>query len=285
MTGAGIGMALAGMRPVHVHIRMDFLLLAMNQLVNIAAKTRYMFGGQFSIPLVVRAIVGRGWGQGAQHSQSLQAFFMHIPGLKVVAPTNPNDAKLCMIAAIHDENPVIFIEHRLLYSMRGPVPEGTCGVSPSKARVAIIGKDITLVGVSYMQVECLRAQRYLESVDIEAEVIDPIWLSPLDLETIVTSVQKTKRLIVVDNGWTTCGASAQIAANVAERLEGDPSIRIRRMGFAPVSCPTSPSLESVFYPNARTIASLAYRLVKPKSVDWIPEKRSELETVEFKGPF
>ena len=124
MTGAAIGMALAGLRPIHVHIRMDFLLLAMNQLVNVAAKSRYMYGGKVAVPLVVRAMIGKSWGQGAQHSQGLHSFFMHVPGLKVVAPTTPHDAKGCLLAAIRDDNPVMYVEHRLLHFQHGPTPEG-----------------------------------------------------------------------------------------------------------------------------------------------------------------
>jgi pyruvate/2-oxoglutarate/acetoin dehydrogenase E1 component len=204
--------------------------------------------------------------------------------LKVVAPTTPYDAKGCLIAAIRDDNPVMFVEHRLVHYQKGPVPEEEYVVLPGKARITAQGKDVTLVGISYMQIECLRAQRYLETVGIQAEVIDPIWLSPLDIGTIVESVRKTRRLVVVDNGWTTCGASAEIAAQVAEQLEGESDIRIRRLGFAPVTCPTTPSLETHFYPNPRGIASLAYRLVNGRR-DWLPEERPDLQAVEFKGPF
>src|SRR5438094_7004798 len=145
MTGAAVGMALAGLRPIHVHIRMDFLMLAMNQLVNVAAKSRYMYGGRVALPLVVRSIIGKSWGQGAQHSQGLYSFFMHVPGLKVVAPSTPYDAKGCLAAAVRDENPVMFIEHRILYYQRGPVPETSYEVKPGKARVAIPGSDVTIV--------------------------------------------------------------------------------------------------------------------------------------------
>ena len=158
MTGAAIGMALAGLRPIHVHIRMDFLMLAMNQLVNVAAKSRYMFGGQVSVPLVVRSMIGKSWGQGAQHSQGLHSFFMHVPGLKVVAPATPYDAKGCLIAAIRDDNPVLYVEHRLLHFQKGPVPEEPYVVAPGKARVTAAGEDVTLVGISFMQMECLRAR-------------------------------------------------------------------------------------------------------------------------------
>src|ERR671925_1454390 len=130
MTGAAVGVALAGLRPIHVHIRMDFLMLAMNQLVNVAAKTRYMYGGQVHLPLVVRAMIGKSWGQGAQHSQGLHSFFMHVPGIKVVAPSTPHDAKGCLIAAIRDDNPVLYIEHRLLHFQHGPVPEGDYAIPP-----------------------------------------------------------------------------------------------------------------------------------------------------------
>ncbi len=285
MTGVAIGMALAGLRPIHVHIRMDFLMLAMNQLVNIAAKSHYMYGGQVHLPLVVRSMIGKSWGQGAQHSQGLYSFLMHVPGLKVVAPTTPYDAKGCLMAAIRDDNPVMYVEHRILHFQKGPAPEQAYTVPPGKARVAVQGDDITLVGISYMQIECLRAQRYLESAGIRAEVIDPIWLTPLDIETIVESAQKTGRVIVVDNGWTTCGASAEIVAQVAERLPGNRHIQLKRLGFAPVSCPPTPTLEALFYPNGRTIASAAYDLVKGGSNHWLPEERADLREIEFRGPF
>lgn len=285
MTGAAIGMALAGLRPVHVHIRMDFLMLAMNQLVNIAAKTRYMYAGQAHVPLVVRSLIGRSWGQGAQHSQALHSFFMHVPGLKVIAPSTPYDAKGGLIAAIQDDDPVLFVEHRLVHYQKGPVPEESYTLPPGKARITVEGEHVTLVGISYMQIECLRAQRYLEAEGILAEVIDPIWLSPLDTQTIVDSVRKTRRLVVVDNGWTTCGASAEIAACVAQALEGEADVRIRRLGFAPVTCPTTPALEDHFYPNPRDIASMAYGLVKDDQGGWMPDERDDLQAIEFKGPF
>src|SRR3989475_7076537 len=189
MTGVAIGAALAGLRPIHVHIRMDFVLLAMNQIVNMAAKARYMYGGAVSVPIVVRSVIGRSWGQGPQHSQALHALFMHIPGLRVVAPASPYDAKGCLIQSIRDDNPVIFVEHRMLHPQRGHVPEELYAVPFGKARVLVRGSDVTLVGVSYMAVECLRAQRYLDEVGISAEVIDPISLSPLDTDTIVASVR------------------------------------------------------------------------------------------------
>ena len=283
MTGAAVGMALAGLRPVHIHIRMDFLMLAMNQLVNVAAKSHYMYGGRVNIPLVVRSMIGKSWGQGAQHSQGLYSFFMHIPGLKVVAPTTPYDAKGCLIAAMQDENPVMFVEHRLLHFQKGPTPESPYTVAPGKARITAPGDDITLVGISYMQIECLRAQRYLEDVGIQAEVIDPIWLSPLDADTIAASVAKTGRLCVVDNGWATCGASAEIVTQVIEKLQGKRDVQVQRLAFAPVTCPTTPGLEYDFYPNGRTIAATVHEMVKASA--WLPEEHADLKDIEFKGPF
>lgn len=285
MTGVAIGAALGGMRPIHVHERMDFVLLAMNQLVNIAAKSRYMYGGAVSIPLVVRACIGRSWGQGAQHSQALHSFFMHVPGLKVVAPTTPYDAKGCLAAAIRDHNPVIFMEHRLLHRYKGHVPENAYSFPFGKARVMAEGSDVTIVGISFMVVESLRARTYLESVGISAEVIDPVSLSPLDIETICQSVRKTGRLLVVDSGWTACGASAEILAQVVERLEGDRDIWVRRMGFAPVTCPTVKCLENQFYPSARTIAAAAYSVVYRNKKEWKPDGQEAPEITEFKGPF
>ena len=285
MTGAAVGMALAGMRPIHVHIRMDFLLLAMNQLVNVAAKSRYMYGGRVSVPLVVRSMIGKSWGQGAQHSQGLHSLFMHVPGLKVVMPSTPYDAKGCLAAAVRDDNPVLYIEHRLLHSQKGLVPEEPYTVAPGKSRITAAGEDVTVVGISYMQVECLRARRYLEDVGVSAEVIDPIWLSPLDIETIVESVERTGRLLVVDTGWTCCGAAAEIIAQVAERLQGVRDLRLRRLGFAPTTCPTTPALEALFYPDARTIAAAARDLVEGRACGWLPVERADLQSIEFKGPF
>ena len=285
MTGAAVGMALAGLRPIHVHIRMDFLLLAMNQLVNVAAKSRSMFGGRASVPMVVRAMIGKSWGQGAQHSQGLHGMFMHVPGIKVVAPSTPHDAKGCLAAAVRDHDPVLYVEHRLLHFQHGPVPEASYVVRPGKARITRPGADVTVVGVSYMQVECLRAAKYLEDLGVDAEVIDPIWLSPLDIDTICESVERTGRLLVVDTAWTNCGAAAEIVAQVAERLQGVRDIRLKRLGFAPTSCPTTPVLEDRFYPNPRTIAAAARDLVEDAPTGWLPAERPDLQSVAFKGPF
>lgn len=284
MTGVAIGAAIAGLRPIHIHIRMDFLLLAMNQLINIAAKSHYMFGGKYSVPIVVRAVIGRSWGQGSQHSQALQSMFMHIPGLKVVAPATPYDAKGCLIQAIRDNNPVIFIEHRMLYYTKSHVPRLPYSLPFGKARILSKGSDVTIIAISYMAVEALRAHDFLEEAGISAEVIDPVTLSPLDVETIQKSVKKTGRLLVVDNAWTSCGASAEIIARICEKA-GDKKISVQRLGFAPTPCPTTKNLENLFYPNAKTIAETAYKMIGKKGKLKFPKGFENPEIREFKGPF
>jgi acetoin:2,6-dichlorophenolindophenol oxidoreductase subunit beta len=284
MTGVAIGAAMAGMRPIHVHIRMDFLMLCMNQLVNMASKAHYMYGGTVNVPMVVRSMIGKSWGQGAQHSQGLHALFMHIPGLKVAAPSNAHDAKGCMIAAIRDNNPVIFVEHRLLYFSEAYVPESSFTVEPGRSRIVTHGDDLTIVAVSNMVLECLRAQEMLTDEGIHAEVIDPVWLSPLDIEPIVASAERTGKLLIVDNAWLNCGASAEIAARVAERSARP--VQISRMGFAPTSCPPSPILEHAFYPNPATIAGRIHEMVRP-GTKWSPDaERAKLAyQMQFRGPF
>ena len=285
MTGVAIGAALAGLRPIHVHIRTDFLLLAMNQLVNIAAKSHYMYGGAVSVPMVVRSIIGRSWGQGAQHSQGLHSMFMHVPGLRVVAPSTPFDAKGTMIQSIRDDNPVMYVEHRMLHNLRGFVPEDAQALPFGRARILAEGDDVTVVGISYMAVEALRARTMLSGVGISAEVIDPVTLSPLDIDTIEQSVRKTGRLLVVDSAWTNCGASAEIVAQVTERIQGSREIRVARLGFVSVTCPTTPGLEDLFYPDGPKIATSAHTLVRDTMEPWVPVVEKAPEVVQFKGPF
>lgn len=285
MTGVGIGMALAGLRPVHIHIRMDFLLLGMNQLVNMAAKLHYMSGGQVRVPLVVRSIIGKSWGQGAQHSQGLHGLFTQIPGLKVVAPTAPYDAKGCLIEAIQDDNPVLFVEHRLLHQTEGHVPEGAYRVPFGQARVVHEGTDVTLVGVSQMVTECMRATQLLKQLGINAEVIDPVSLSPLDLDTIGRSAYKTGAVVVVDNGWVYGGVGAEIVARLYEEWQ---ECRAGRMGFVPAPCPTSQTLERGFYPTPRSIAHKVVAVARGghhrlhTMLDSLPDPPA---SESFRGPF
>ena len=210
---------------------------------------------------------------------------MHVPGLKVVAPTTPHDAKGCMIAAIRDNNPVIFMEHRMLYGNTGLVPEEPYALPLGKARRLSEGDDITIVAISHMVVEALRARQALEEIGIAAEVIDPVSLSPLDMDTIGDSVARTGRLLAVDTSWTNCGAGAEIVAQTVERLQGQRQISVARLGFAPTPCPTTRPLEDAFYPNGRSIAQAAHRLVQAEPSDWTPAILEQSEIAEFRGPF
>ncbi len=281
MTGVAIGAAVEGMRPVHVHIRADFLYLAMDQLLNLAAKWRYMFGGRMSVPLVVRAVIGRSWGQGAQHSQSLQSFFMHVPGLKVVMPTTPFEAKGYLLSAIFDSNPVIMIEHRLLYDRKGPVPEAAYRIPFGRAFVRRAGKDLTIVASSYMVVEALAAADFLSHHGINVEIVDPVCLAPLDEKTILASVRKTGRLLVVDTSWVSCGASAEIAALAADKAFAALKGPVRRMGCAPTPCPVAKPLESAFYPDAAKIAVAVFEMLGRR----VPKSAATAVPTTFKGPF
>jgi pyruvate/2-oxoglutarate/acetoin dehydrogenase E1 component len=281
MTGVAIGAAVAGLRPVHIHIRNDFLYLAMDQLMNMAAKWRYMFGGATSVPLVVRCVVGRSWGQGAQHSQNLQSMFMHVPGIKVVAPTTPADAQGLLLSAIADPNPVILFEHRLLYDLSGPLPSTPRKTPIGPAIVRRAGRDITVVAGSYMAVEALKAARWLEQIGVSAEVVDPVSLVPLDKNTILRSVKKTGRLLVADSSWITCGMSAEIAAIASEQALGFLKSPVRRLGFQPTTCPVSKPLESLFYPDANQIVRAAAEMLRYRGkIPRIPD-----HITGFKGPF
>ncbi len=281
MTGVAVGAALGGMRPVHIHIRSDFLYLAMDQLLNMAAKWRSMFGGAASVPIVVRAVIGRSWGQGAQHSQSLQSLIAHVPGIKVGMPTTPADAQQMLLAAIADPNPVVLFEHRLLYDIVGELPEPDWAVEFKRAVVRRPGKDLTIVANSYMAVEALKAAEFLQEHGIEAEIVDPVTVVPLDEAVILGSIRKTGRLIVIDTSWTFCGVSAEIAALAAEKAFSSLKQPVLRLGMQPTPCPVSKPLENLFYPNAGTIADAAFKMMERRS----PELRAPVLTHAFKGPF
>jgi acetoin:2,6-dichlorophenolindophenol oxidoreductase subunit beta len=283
MMGVGIGAAINGLKPIYIHIRVDFLLLAMNQLINIASTYNYMTG--LSVPLVVRAIVGRGWGQGMQHSKSLQSMFAHIPGLKVVMPTTAYDAKGLLISAIRDPNPVIVLEHRWLYWATSDVPENPYEFTIGKAVVRKEGKDLTIVATSWMNVEAKRAISILEREHgLSIELIDPLTISPLDKETIVNSAMKTKNVIVADNDWVECGFSSEVASVIYENCYKTLETPISRIGFAPTPCPTARKLENVFYPSAISIVREAEKKfdLPPCNLDSTIVYSHENK---FKGPF
>ena len=286
MTGVAIGAAMAGMRPIHVHIRMDFLLLCMNQLINIAAKAHYMYDGSVSVPLVVRSMIGKSWGQGAQHSQGLHSLFAHVPGLKVVLPSNAHDAKGLMISAIRDNNPVIFVEHRLLYGLEAYVPEEPFTVPFGKARITRPGSDITIVGISNMQVEALRAHELLNEIGIEAEVIDPITLVPLghrrDRGLGPTHGQSAGRRQCLDELWRKRRDRCP-----GGRVSPWHGIRVKRLGFAPTTCPTTPTLEAAVLSQSRNDRRCRPLHAAPErdAMEPDPERCRMAHNVNFKGPF
>jgi acetoin:2,6-dichlorophenolindophenol oxidoreductase subunit beta len=253
ITGSAVGAAMAGMRPVVVHPRMDFMLYAFDPIINEAANWYYMNGGRLSVPVVFWGIINRGGEQAAQHSQALHAMFAHSPGLKVVMPATPYDAKGMMVAAIRDNNPVVFIDDRWLYNLEEHVPNEIYEVPFGEAAVRRQGHDVTVVAISHMCVHALRAAQTLEGKGVDVEVIDLRSLKPLDEATILTSVRKTGRLVVADVGWSSYGASAEIAARVAGKAFGVLKAPIQRVALPDVPAPMSAPLEKAYYPGAQQI--------------------------------
>jgi pyruvate dehydrogenase E1 component beta subunit len=290
MTGVAIGSALVGMRPIMTHQRIDFMLLSLDQIINNAAKWHYMFGGKMKVPLVIRLIIGRGWGQGPQHSQSLQALFAHIPGLKVVTPTTPHDAKGLLISAVEDDNPVIYIEHRWLHNVFGPVPEKMYGVKIGEGRKLHEGKDLTIVSSSQMALEALKASEVLEKNKIQADVIDLRTIKPLDEKIIVESVSKTGRLLVADGAWKSFGVSAEIIALAAEKIGNKLKAAPVRVALPDVPTPTSRALANHYYPRAIDIVNAAFGMFgKPekteKDLGIFHDVPLDVPDKAFTGPF
>lgn len=253
IVGLGVGAALAGLKPCIEIMYVDFFGVCLDEIANQAAKMRYMFGGKSKVPMVVRTACGAGVRGAAHHSQSLEAWVTHVPGLKVVMPSNSYDAKGLMISSIRDDNPVIFLEHKMLYSIKGDCPEGEYSVPLGKAKIANNGKDITIIAWSLMAYKSLIVAKTLKKEGIDAEVIDIRTLVPLDKEAILNSVKKTGRLVIVQEATRTSGFAGEIAAIVAE--EGfsylkKPIVRVT----APDTCiPSSPLLEDEFMPNEAKI--------------------------------
>ena len=259
IVGVGVGAAMSGLRPVVELMTVNFALLAFDQIVNSAAHIRYMFGGQVSVPLVIRMPQGAGHQLGPTHSHCLEAMFLHVPGLLVAVPSTPADAKGLLKTAIRDENPVIFIEHESLYGIRGEVPDDEdATVDFGHARIAREGADVTIVGVSRMALTAERAAETLaQEHGVEAEVIDPRTLRPLDLDTILTSVRKTNRCVVVEEGWPHGGVGANLAALIAEHAFDDLDAPVTRVSGADVPMPYSKPLEDIAYPHEPQIVDAA----------------------------
>jgi pyruvate dehydrogenase E1 component beta subunit len=255
--GAAVGAAMAGYRPIVEIMFMDFIMLAMDPLVNQAAKLRYMLGGQLSIPLVVRTPGGGGVQYGPTHSQVLEAWFMQVPGLKVACPSDPADAKGLLKAAIRDENPVFFCEHKMLYKRKGPVPDGEHIVPFGVAAVKREGTDITLIGVGYQVQNCLQAAELLAAEGISAEVVDPRTVAPLDTATLAESVRKTNRCVVVEEGHLRSGVGAEIAAAIQEEAFDYLDAPIGRVAALNAPVPFEPALEDYVLPNAGNVVEAA----------------------------
>jgi acetoin:2,6-dichlorophenolindophenol oxidoreductase subunit beta len=289
MTGIVLGSAAVGLRPILVHMRMDFAVLAMEPLVNQAAKWHYMYGGKMRAPITIRMIIGRGWGQGPQHSQSLQAWFAHIPGLKVVMPTTPYDAKGMLVSAVEDDAPVVIVEHRWLYAVAGEVPEGLYRVPLDQARVARVGRDVTIAATSYMTLEALRAAELLDRVGVSAEIVDLRCLTPIDTETVFTSVRRTGRLVTADTAHIAFGVAAEVTSRVAQGAFGALKAAPRCVGLPHIPTPTTPALADRYYPRARDIALSALATLGSSAVlpPDPPDPRTWLDVPDpaYQGPY
>ena len=290
LTGISIGAALNGIRSVVTHQRLDFFLLAMDQLINGAAKYYYMYGSQINVPITIRLIIGRGWGQGPTHSQNLQSWFAHIPGLKVVMPSTPNDAQNLLASSIFDPNPVIFLEHRWLHESEGKVNDNIIIEKPIKSKVIEMGGDFTVISMSYMTIEAIHACNFLKTkLNINIEIIDLRSIKPIDWEPIINSLKKTRRLLVVDSGFTTGSVAGEIIAfltiNHFNLFEFAPI----RLAMPDVPEPTSFALTKDFYITGKDIAAKisAAILGNTKIVD-SEFKSTDLHDIPgewFKGPF
>ena len=258
IVGMGVGAAMAGLRPIVEIMTVNFALLAMDQIINSAAHIHYMFGGQAKVPLVVRFPQGGGHQLGPTHSHTMEAIFLHVPGLLVAVPSTPEDAKRLLKAAIRDDNPVIFIEHESLYGMRGEVPDDGAPMRFGEAAVRREGSDVTLVGISRMAITAQRAAETLSSAeDVEAEVIDPRTLRPLDLDTIIDSVRKTNRCVVVEEGWPHGGVGANLAALIQEQAFDHLDAPVQRVTGADVPMPYSKALEQAAMPHEEHVVKAA----------------------------
>jgi pyruvate dehydrogenase E1 component beta subunit len=261
IVGAGIGAAVAGMRPIVEVMYQDFMTLAMEQLVQQAAKHRYMSGGQIKVPLTIRTQGGAGWSPGAQHAQQVEAWFLHVPGLKVVFPSTPEDVRGLLWTSIYDDNPVVFFEHRTLYGLKADVPEQLDGIELGKARVHREGEDVTVIATGRLVHESLAAAKEADEAGISVEVVDPRTLLPLDEEALVSSVKKTNRCVVAHEAVTRMGFGAEVAALVQHQAFDYLDAPVERVGakFAPI--PFAPVMEEYVVPHAEDVLAAVKRTV------------------------
>lgn len=288
LTGVATGAALGGLRPIMTHQRLDFFLLAMDQLVNAAAKWHYMFGSQTPIPLTIRLIVGRGWGQGPTHSQNLHAWFAHLPGLKVVMPSNPNDAKGLFISAVRDPNPVLFIEHRWLHESEGTVQDGDYETPIGVGSHLSEGSDVTIVATSIMTTEAIRAVDFLLSRGIGCDLIDLRSVRPIDWVLIERSARKTGRIVVADSGFSTGSFADTVISAVASNSSIVLKSRPAKVAMPDVPEPTSFGLTQGFHVGAKEIAIAVLRACEVAETGLSQLDKPEPHDVPgnwFKGPF
>jgi pyruvate/2-oxoglutarate/acetoin dehydrogenase E1 component len=264
VTGSAVGASIVGMRPIVVHPRMDFMLYAMDPIINEAANWFYMNGGKQNVPVVIWGIINRGGEQAAQHSQALQTIFAHIPGLKVVMPATSYDAKGLMVAAIKDNNPVVFIDDRWLHYDEGEVPEPPYSVPIGKANIVQEGHDLTIIGASFMMKLARQAVQKLNEIGSQVELIDLRTIKPIDTETIINSVMKTRRAIIADPGWRTYGMAAEIAAIIQEHAFNVLKAPIARICLPDAPAPANRNLEKLYYPTVDTIFEQAKKILKLK---------------------
>ena len=257
VTGAAVGAAMAGMHPIVFHPRMDFMYLAMDQIINHCAHWYYMFGGKVNVPVTIRGIINRGNAQAAQHSQSPFAMYVHIPGLKVVCPASPYEAKGLLIAAVRDDNPVLYCDDRWLYEIKEEVPDEIYEVPLGKGLLCKKGSDVTIVAVSYLVQEAIKAADLLAAEGIFAEVIDPRTLKPLDIDIIVNSVKKTRRLIVADPDWRCCGFSEHVASIVLNQAFNVLKSPVQYVTLPDAPVPASTPLEKAYFPDYTDIINAA----------------------------
>ncbi len=289
ISGIAIGCSMNNLVPILTHQRLDFSLLTLDQIINQAAKWYYMFDGKKNIPIVIRLIVGRGWGQGPQHSQSLHSFFSHIPGLKVVMPSSSSSAYLLMKAAVKDPNPVIFIEHRWLHNLKFDIGNKKKILKLGKSKIIKKGSDISIISCSYMTAEVLRLSSYLKKNKINFELIDLQTISPLDKKTILSSVKKTKRVLVLDIGHKSFGISSEIVALISENLSNILLSKPMRIALPDIPSPTSYKLAREFYPTRYEICKIIFKImgINKKIPDEIKkiDKFADQPFKEFTGPF
>ncbi len=260
-TGLAVGAAMAGLRPIVEVMTFNFSILALDQVVNGAAKMLYMSGGQFGVPMVLRGPGGSAHQLAAQHSQSLEAWYCHVPGLKVVMPSTPADAKGLLKSAIRDDNPVVFIESEVLYGLKGEVPEGEYTIPLGVAEIKRPGKDVTVIAHSKMLHVALQAASELEAEGVDAEVIDPRTLRPLDTETLLQSVKKTNRAVIVEEGWSFCGVGAQIVDILQQQAFDYLDAPILRVSGAEVPTPYNKALEHMAFPDAQRVKQAVLRVL------------------------